>query len=89
MPSAPAGAAASKSQRGWWLDVTSSTLHPLEYYERTLGTSHPGYLAQLCVYQANARGEIDKAVFTLTVVSMTVVSIQVVLGKTHTLCRHS
>lgn len=53
----------------------------LNHYERMLSHSHPAYLSQLRVSQSVAKGGSDKAILLLTVVSMVVVTIQVLLGE--------
>ena len=45
-----------------------------------LSHSHPAYLSQLRVTQALAKGGTDSAILLLTVVSITVLSMQVMLG---------
>ncbi|KAI5121265.1 hypothetical protein M0805_002310 [Coniferiporia weirii] len=52
----------------------------LTHYERMLSHSHPAYLSQLRVSQSLAKGSTDKAILLLTVVSITVLCIQVILG---------
>ena len=53
----------------------------LAYYERMLSQSQPAYLSQLRVSQSIAKGGFDKAILTLTTVSIVVLCIQVILGK--------
>ncbi|KAH8120176.1 hypothetical protein DFH11DRAFT_1558780 [Phellopilus nigrolimitatus] len=52
----------------------------LTHYERMLSHSHPAYLSQLRISQSVARSGTDTALLLLTVVSVSVLSIQVVLG---------
>ncbi|KAL5535391.1 hypothetical protein ACEPAF_3485 [Sanghuangporus sanghuang] len=61
-------------------DHIATLQQALNHYERMLSHSHPAYLSQLRVTQALARGGTDNAILLLTLVSITVLSMQVILG---------
>lgn len=61
-------------------DHIDTLMQSLAHYEHMLSHSHPAYLSQLRVSQALAKGGTDKAIQTLTVISITVLCIQFLLG---------
>lgn len=55
--------------------------HSLVHYERILSHSHPAYLSHLRWSLSNGKGGIDRAILTLTSVTITCFTIQLCLSK--------
>ncbi|KAG8962513.1 hypothetical protein FRC05_005314 [Tulasnella sp. 425] len=67
----------------YWGDVQDHIMtmhHSLVHYERILSHSHPAYLSHLRWSLSNGKGGIDRAILTLTSVSITCFSIQLCVG---------
>jgi len=52
----------------------------LDHYERILSQAHPAYISFLRVSLAQAKGGQDKIIFVLTMITTTVLSLQVICG---------
>jgi len=64
-----------------FLDHILTLQQLLAEYERMLSQFHPAYLSQLRVNQKTSRGDTDKSIVTLSMLSVMVLCIQGVLGQ--------
>lgn len=65
----------------WWLDHILTLQQALAHYERMLSQSHPNYLSHLRLSVSKAKSGSDKALVTLTTVSLGVLCVQTLIGE--------